>query len=73
MGTVRVDNKPGIAVITIDNDRRRNAIDIELARRLAAAVEAASADLDVRAVVVTGVVGAKALDESCAAGISVTH
>ncbi len=54
MGTVRVDNKPGIAVITIDNDRRRNAIDIELARRLAAAVEAASADLDVRAVVVTG-------------------
>jgi enoyl-CoA hydratase len=50
--SVRVSD--GVAVLTISNPSRRNAMDLELSRTLVAAVDAAVADEGVGAIVVTG-------------------
>jgi enoyl-CoA hydratase len=55
MGTdVRTAVKDRVAVLTISNPERRNAMNLELSRKLVAAVEAAVADEGVGAIVITG-------------------
>jgi enoyl-CoA hydratase len=51
---VRSTVKDRVAVLTISNPERRNAMNLELSRKLVAAVEAAVADEGVGAIVVTG-------------------
>ena len=49
---VNVDNR--VALITVNDPDRRNAVNDEMSRQLRAAVERAEADRDVHAVVLTG-------------------
>jgi len=49
---VNVDNR--VALITVNDPDRRNAVNDEMSRQLRAAVERAEADPDVHAVVLTG-------------------
>jgi enoyl-CoA hydratase len=51
---VRTETTDGVAVLTLSNPERRNALNIELSAKLAAAVRAAEADDGVGAIVVTG-------------------
>ncbi|HLU56416.1 MAG TPA: enoyl-CoA hydratase [Pseudonocardia sp.] len=51
---VRTKTTDGVAVLTLSNPERRNALNIELSRKLADAVRAATADDAVGAIVVTG-------------------
>jgi enoyl-CoA hydratase len=51
---VRTDTKDRVALLTVSNPERRNAMNLELSRKLVAAVDAAVADEGVGAVVVTG-------------------
>ncbi len=51
---VRTTTTDGVAVLTLSNPERRNALNIELSAKLADAVRAASADDTVGAIVVTG-------------------
>ncbi|HXV93802.1 MAG TPA: enoyl-CoA hydratase [Pseudonocardia sp.] len=53
-GTVRSETVDGVAVLTVSNPERRNAMNLEVSRRLTEAVAAAAADEGVGAVVVTG-------------------
>jgi enoyl-CoA hydratase len=54
MGEVRVDRGDGVAVLTVSDPARRNALSPELSLELAEAVAACEADEGVHAVVVTG-------------------
>ncbi len=51
---VRTEVTDGVAVLTLSNPARRNALNLELSQKLVAAVESAAADQDVGAIVVTG-------------------
>ncbi|WP_261172090.1 enoyl-CoA hydratase-related protein, partial [Bordetella pertussis] len=51
---VRYDVDAGVARITLDRPDRRNAIDVPMRAALLAAVQAATADPAVRAVVLAG-------------------
>jgi enoyl-CoA hydratase len=51
---VRTTIKDRVAVLTVSNPERRNAMNLELSQKLVAAVEAAVADEGVGAIVVTG-------------------
>jgi enoyl-CoA hydratase/carnithine racemase len=52
---LRVDRRPdGVAVLTLDNPDRRNAMSAEMTASWVEAVEDLAADRDIRAVVVTG-------------------
>lgn len=51
---VRTETTDGVAVLTLSNPERRNALNIELSAKLADAVRAAAADAAVSAIVVTG-------------------
>lgn len=51
---VRLDNRDGVAVITLDAPARRNALTLPMAARLAELVAACEADETVGAVVITG-------------------
>lgn len=51
---VRTETTDGVAVLTLSYPERRNALNIELSAKLAAAVRAAAADDGVGAIVVTG-------------------
>ena len=63
MGQIRVETRERVAWVTIDDPARRNALDVELATRLADAIVAADADDGVGALVITG-----AGDAFCAGG-----
>jgi crotonobetainyl-CoA hydratase len=52
--SVRTERVAATLVVTIDRPQARNAIDADVATRLADALEAADADRDVRCVVLTG-------------------
>jgi enoyl-CoA hydratase len=54
MDEVRLDNRDGVAVITLDAPARRNALTLPMATRLAELVAACEADETVGAVVITG-------------------
>jgi len=54
MGEVRVDRREGVAVLTVSDPVRRNALSPELSIELADAVTACEQDTAVHAVVVTG-------------------
>ncbi|ANY07322.1 enoyl-CoA hydratase [Pseudonocardia sp. HH130630-07] len=51
---VRTDINDGVAVLTVSNPARRNALNLELSAKLVDAVQAANADGDVGAIVLTG-------------------
>ncbi|MEQ3550473.1 enoyl-CoA hydratase [Pseudonocardia nematodicida] len=51
---VRTEITDGVAVLTVSNPARRNALNLELSARLVEAVEAAAADTRVGAVLLTG-------------------
>ncbi len=51
---VRVDREDGIAIVTLDRPERRNAWTVEMQAAYYEALAAASADADVRVIVVTG-------------------
>lgn len=51
---VRTEVTDGVAVLTVSNPARRNALNLDLSQKLVAAVEAANADDSVGAIVVTG-------------------
>jgi len=51
---VRYETVDGVAVLTLDAPSRRNALTVEMAHELVAAVERAEADAEVGALVVTG-------------------
>ena len=51
---VRTEITDGVAVLTLSNPARRNAMNIDLSAKLVDAVEAAAADDEVGAIVVTG-------------------
>ncbi len=51
---VRTDVTDGVAVLTLSNPARRNALNLELSQKLVHAVESAAADDAVGAIVVTG-------------------
>lgn len=51
---VRTEITDGVALLTLSNPERRNALNLDLSRKLVAAVHAVSADDAVGAVVVTG-------------------
>lgn len=53
-GRVRLDRADGVAVVTIDDPARRNALDLDLVAELVAAFADLEADQSVGAVVVTG-------------------
>src|SRR4051812_23219786 len=55
---LRVDTENGILTLTLDRPERRNAIDPELRDALAAALDAAATDPQVRGLIVTGAGGA---------------
>jgi enoyl-CoA hydratase len=63
MGQIRAETRAGVAWLTVDNPARRNALDVELATRLADGIAAADADPGVGALVITG-----AGDAFCAGG-----
>ncbi|WP_224389259.1 enoyl-CoA hydratase [Pseudonocardia sp. ICBG1293] len=51
---VRTEVTDGVAVLTVSNPARRNALNLDLSQKLVAAVEDANADDSVGAIVVTG-------------------
>jgi enoyl-CoA hydratase len=51
---VRTETTDGVAVLTLSNPERRNAMDLEMSGKLVAALDACAADGSVGAVVVTG-------------------
>ena len=51
---VRTEVTDGVALLTLSNPARRNALNLELSQKLVDAVEAAAADQKVGAIVVTG-------------------
>lgn len=51
---VRTEVTDGVAVLTLSNPARRNALNLELSQKLVDAVESAAADESVGAIVVTG-------------------
>ncbi|ALE81829.1 enoyl-CoA hydratase [Pseudonocardia sp. HH130629-09] len=51
---VRTEVTDGVAVLTVSNPARRNALNLDLSQKLVAAVETANADDSVGAIVVTG-------------------
>jgi enoyl-CoA hydratase len=53
-GEVFVEHRHGVAVITVNDPARRNALSFELSAQLAEAVIACEADRNVRAIVITG-------------------
>src|SRR5688500_159394 len=55
---LRQERAAGVLTLTLDRPERRNAIDPELRDALAAALDAAATDADVRGVVLTGAGGA---------------
>jgi enoyl-CoA hydratase len=63
MGHIGMQTRAGVAWITVDSPERRNALDVELATRLAETIAGADADADVGALVITG-----AGDSFCAGG-----
>lgn len=54
MTSLRVENRDGVAVFTLDRPHRLNALSEELLRTFAEALEAAAGDGAIRAVVITG-------------------
>ncbi|MDT0203236.1 enoyl-CoA hydratase-related protein [Nocardioides sp. AE5] len=54
MGSLRIEDRGHIRILTLDRPERRNAIDQALAEELSAAFEEIEADRAVRAVVLTG-------------------
>lgn len=54
MGNIIQEQRGSILILTIDNQRKRNAIDSRMSRQLLAAFRSADADASTRAVVVTG-------------------
>jgi enoyl-CoA hydratase len=54
MPQVHVGHRDGVAVLTLDDPARRNALSLELCEQLSAAVTAAESDATVGALVVTG-------------------
>lgn len=54
MAQVETEHRDGVAVITLSDPDRRNALNIGLCDELTAAVDAAEADAEVGAIVVTG-------------------
>jgi enoyl-CoA hydratase len=54
MPQVHVEHRDGVAVLTLDDPARRNALSLELCEQLSAAVTAAESDATVGALVVTG-------------------
>jgi enoyl-CoA hydratase len=54
MAKVRLDRSHGIAVLTLDDQARRNAVGLEMAEQIVAAIETAGTDPVVHALVVTG-------------------
>jgi enoyl-CoA hydratase len=52
--TVHVDHRDGVRVLTLDDPERRNALSAPMVDEIVAAVQAAEADADTGAVVVTG-------------------
>ena len=57
-GTVLLEDRGAVRVLTLNRPERKNAIDLELRVALAEALEAAGVDEGVRAVVLTGAGGA---------------
>lgn len=57
-GTVRIEDRGAVRVLTLNRPHRKNAIDMELRVALAEALEAAAGNKEVRAVVLTGAGGA---------------
>jgi enoyl-CoA hydratase/carnithine racemase len=57
-GTVLLEDRGAIRVLTLNRPERKNAIDLEMRVALAEALEAAGADEGVRVVVITGAGGA---------------
>lgn len=53
-GVIADRSVPSVAVVTVSNPKRRNAINLELSARLERAVVDAVADSEVRALVITG-------------------
>ena len=54
MPQVHVEHRDGVAVLTLDDPARRNALSLELCEQLSSAVSAAESDATVGALVVTG-------------------
>jgi enoyl-CoA hydratase len=54
VGEITVETRAGVAWLTIDDPARRNALDLELARKLADGIAAADADAGVGALVIAG-------------------
>jgi len=54
MPQVHVEHRDGVAVLTLDDPARRNAMSLELCEQLSSAVTAAESDATVGALVVTG-------------------
>jgi enoyl-CoA hydratase len=54
MPQVHVEHRDGVAVLTLDDPARRNALSLELCEQLSVAVTAAESDATVGALVVTG-------------------
>ncbi|NKY50720.1 enoyl-CoA hydratase [Nocardia vermiculata] len=54
MGEITVERRDAVAVVTVSDPQRRNALTLELSEQLAAAIAAAEADRDVHAVVIAG-------------------
>jgi enoyl-CoA hydratase len=52
--TVHVDHRDGVRVLTLDDPERRNALTASMVDEIVAAVQAAEADVETGAVVVTG-------------------
>jgi enoyl-CoA hydratase len=52
--SLRVEHADGVATVTLDRPAARNALDLDLIRALGEAMQAADADDDVRAIVLTG-------------------
>ncbi len=54
MPQVHVEHRDGVAVLTLDDPARRNALSLELCEQLSSAVASAESDATVGALVVTG-------------------
>lgn len=54
MAEITVERRDAVAVVTVSDPQRRNALTLELSEQLAAAIAAAEADSGVHAVVITG-------------------
>ncbi|WP_375395944.1 enoyl-CoA hydratase/isomerase family protein, partial [uncultured Sphingomonas sp.] len=54
MSLLRVSQEGAVAILTLDDPKRRNILSPELCRALSAAVAKANADETVKAIVITG-------------------